>query len=155
MLSDGDIFKTAAVSFSYIQGKPLSPPQVANRSELTGRSRSAMGLSLAIHPLNPYVSPAYGHIAYFLTEKDDAAPIWWFNSDFQLKPHIGSPEDAVRWQNSYTQTGSDGESQAIELHEMEFEEAFSLAREFGNRFLQGYLSILERSKNTPYGNFEL
>ena len=86
VLSDGATFEKAGVGFSHVKGAKLPPSATASRPELAGRSWQAMGVSLVIHPKNPYVPTAHANVRFFLAEHDTEDPIWWFGGGFDLTP---------------------------------------------------------------------
>lgn len=110
MLSDGVIFEKAGVGFSHVSGKALPPSATASRPELAGRPFHAMGVSLVIHPHNPYVPTVHMNVRFFMTEaapgmasaienqkpKIESSP-WWFGGGFDLTPYYGFEEDAAHW----------------------------------------------------------
>lgn len=69
----------------------------AHRPELAGRSFEAMGVSLVVHPHNPYVPTSHANVRFFIAEKPGAEPVWWFGGGFDLTPFYGFEEDAIHW----------------------------------------------------------
>jgi coproporphyrinogen III oxidase len=110
VLSGGDIFEKAGVAFSHVHGTKLPPSATAHRPELAGRPWQALGVSLVIHPRNPYVPTAHANVRFFLAGAADLSPLasapghsasapptWWFGGGFDLTPYYGFEEDAVHW----------------------------------------------------------
>jgi coproporphyrinogen III oxidase len=97
VLTDGAIFEQAGVNFSHVHGKNLPPSATAHRAELAGRSFQALGVSLVIHPRNPYVPTSHCNVRFFIAEKAGAEPVWWFGGGFDLTPYYGFEEDAIHW----------------------------------------------------------
>ena len=95
VLTDGAVFEQAGVNFSHVHGKNLPPSATAHRPELAGRSFQALGVSLVIHPRNPYVPTSHCNVRFFIAEKAGAAPVWWFGGGFDLTPYYGFEEDCV------------------------------------------------------------
>lgn len=97
VLRDGNVFEQAGVNFSHVHGDAMPASATAHRPELAGRSFEAMGVSLVVHPLNPYVPTSHANVRFFIAEKPGADPVWWFGGGFDLTPYYGFEEDAVHW----------------------------------------------------------
>jgi coproporphyrinogen III oxidase len=100
ILAEGGVFEKAGVAFSHVQGTKLPPSATAHRPELAGRAWEALGVSLVLHPRNPYVPTSHMNVRFFSTGQgtgETAAPIWWFGGGFDLTPYYGFREDAVHW----------------------------------------------------------
>ena len=97
VLTDGAAFEQAGINFSHVYGDGLPASATAHRPELAGRSFEAMGVSLVIHPLNPYAPTSHANVRFFIATKDGADPIWWFGGGFDLTPYYPFKEDAVSW----------------------------------------------------------
>ena len=97
VLEDGAVFEKAGINFSHVFGDRLPPSATASRPELAGRSFQAMGVSLVIHPRNPYVPTSHANVRFFIAEKPGEAPVWWFGGGFDMTPYYGFEEDAVHW----------------------------------------------------------
>ncbi len=102
VLSDGEVFEKAGVNFSMVSGATLPPSATAARPELAGRAFRAMGVSLVIHPRNPYVPTAHANVRFFVAEKpvaekSVAEPVWWFGGGYDLTPYYGFDEDCRHW----------------------------------------------------------
>lgn len=182
VLRDGNIFEQAGVGFSHVYGSNLPPTASERRPELAGRSFQAMGVSLVFHPRNPYVPTTHANVRFFIAEKAGEAPIWWFGGGFDLTPYYGFSEDAVhwhrtahdacapfgsglyprfkRWCDEYFYLPHRQEPRGIggiffdDFDEGGFEHAYGLMRSVGDQFLPAYLPIVERRKDTPYGERE-
>ena len=94
LTEDGQIFERAVVSFSHVFGKQLPPSASATRPELAGRSFEAMGVSLVLHPRNPYAPTVHMNVRFFIATHDSQAPVWWFGGGMDLTPYYGFDEDA-------------------------------------------------------------
>src|SRR5512139_2649318 len=103
VLSDGAVFEQGGVNFSHVFGKTLPPSATAHRPELAGRGWQALGVSLVIHPRNPYVPTSHMNVRFFIAEKDGAEPVWWFGGGFDLTPYYPFDEDAVHWHRTAQQ----------------------------------------------------
>ncbi|HKH46731.1 MAG TPA: oxygen-dependent coproporphyrinogen oxidase [Thermoanaerobaculia bacterium] len=182
MLSEGAVFEQAGVGFSHVHGPGLPPSATAQRPELAGRSFEALGVSLVFHPHNPYVPTTHMNVRFFLAEKPDAEPVWWFGGGFDLTPYYGFEEDAVHWHRTacaacepfgakvyprykkwcdeYFYLKHRGEPRGIggiffdDLNEWGFERSFEFLRSVGDHFLPAYLPILRGRRDVPYGERE-
>lgn len=182
VLSEGAVFEQAGVGFSHVHGPGLPPSATAQRPELAGRSFEALGVSLVFHPHNPYVPTTHMNVRFFLAEKPEAEPVWWFGGGFDLTPYYGFEEDAVHWHRTaraacepfgaevyprfktwcdeYFYLKHRGEPRGIggiffdDLNERGFAESFALQRSVGDHLLPAYLPILRGRKDTPYGERE-
>ena len=179
LLEDGAVFERAGVNFSRVFGSTLPPSASAGRSELAGRSFQALGVSLVLHPRNPYVPTVHMNVRCFLAERDGAAPVWWFGGGTDLTPYYGYAEDArhfhracrdalapfgaerypryKKWCDDYFYLKHRGEPRGVggvfydDLSEPDFDTCFALTRSVGDGFLAAYLPLLERRRDLPYG----
>ena len=182
VMREGEVFEQAGINFSHVYGPSLPPSASANRPELAERSFQAMGNSLVIHPLNPYVPTTHMNIRFFIAEKDNETPIWWFGGGFDLTPYYGFEEDARHWHatakkacidfgddvyakykkwcDEYFYLKHRDEPRGIgglffdDLNEWGFDRCFEFMQSIGNHFLRAYMPIVERRKDTPYGERE-
>ncbi len=109
VMSGGAVFEKAGVGFSHVSGKSLPPSATANRPEVAGKPFHAMGVSLVIHPRNPYIPTSHANVRFFIAGEGldtwplkavtsgASAPVWWFGGGFDLTPYYGFEEDAVHW----------------------------------------------------------
>jgi coproporphyrinogen III oxidase len=182
VLADGKVFEQAGVNFSHVHGSSLPPSATAQRPELAGRSFQALGVSLVIHPRNPYVPTSHANVRLFVAEKPDAEPVWWFGGGFDLTPYYPFQEDVVfwhetarsacadygddyyarfkRWADEYFFIKHRHETRGVgglffdDLNDGNFGQCFAFLRSVGDHYLQAYLPIVQRRKNTPYGERE-
>ena len=91
------MIEKGGVNFSHVVGKSMPPSATANRPQLAGRRFEAMGVSLVIHPRNPFAPTSHMNVRFFIAEKDDEEPIWWFGGGYDLTPYYGFEEDCVHW----------------------------------------------------------
>lgn len=182
VMRNGNIFEQGGINFSHVHGDSLPPSATAHRPELAGRSFEALGDSLVFHPLNPYVPTTHMNIRFFAAEKEGEEPIWWFGGGFDLTPYYGFTEDAKHWHETAQQAcagfGDDvyarykkwcdeyfylkhrQEPRGIgglffdDLNEWGFEKCFSFMQSVGDHFLKAYMPIVERRKDTEYGDHE-
>ncbi|MFB3101113.1 MAG: oxygen-dependent coproporphyrinogen oxidase [Gammaproteobacteria bacterium] len=179
VMRNGDVFEQAGINFSHVFGDELPASATAHRPDLAGRKFQALGVSLVIHPSNPYVPTTHMNVRFFVAEKDDEAPGWWFGGGFDLTPYYGFEEDAKHWhttaKSACAEYGEDiyprykkwcddyfylkhrQEPRGIgglffdDLNEWEFDKCFSFLRSVGDAFLPAYLPIVERRKGLDYG----
>jgi coproporphyrinogen III oxidase len=182
VLPDGEVFEKAGVNFSLISGTSLPPSASALRPELAGRSFRATGVSLVIHPRNPYVPTSHANVRFFMAEKEGVEPVWWFGGGYDLTPYYGFDEDCRHWhQTAKTACSAFGEDtyprykqwcdqyfflkhrnepRGIgglffdDLNQWSFEESFAFVKAVGNSFCDAYIPIVERRMNLPYGERE-
>ena len=182
VLEGGKVFEKAGVNFSHVFGEGLPPSATAQRPELAGRSFQAMGVSLVIHPRNPNVPTSHANVRFFVAEKPDAEPVWWFGGGFDLTPYYGQREDArhwhatamaacetfgkevyprfKRWCDDYFYLKHRDEPRGIgglffdDLNEWGFERSFAFMRSVGDHYVPAYLPIVQRRREAPYGDRE-
>ena len=97
VIENGALIEKGGVNFSHVHGDSLPPSASAHRPELAGRSFEALGVSLVIHPHNPYVPTSHANVRFFIAEKDGEEPVWWFGGGFDLTPYYGFEDDCVHW----------------------------------------------------------
>lgn len=97
VLVDGAVIEKGGVNFSHVYGTQMPASATAHRPELAGRAFEAMGVSLVIHPRNPYVPTSHANVRFFIAEKEGAAPVWWFGGGYDLTPYYGNEADVVHW----------------------------------------------------------
>ena len=97
VMEGGAVIEKGGVNFSHVKGKKLPASATAHRPELAGRSFQALGVSLVIHPNNPYVPTSHANVRCFVAEKEGEEPVWWFGGGFDLTPFYLDEEDAVNW----------------------------------------------------------
>ena len=182
VLADGAVFEKAGVNFSHVRGANLPPSASASRPELAGRSYQAMGVSLVIHPCNPYVPTSHANVRMFVAEKNGEEPIWWFGGGYDLTPYYGNPQDCVSWHqvaadacapfgddvyarfkhwcDEYFYLKHRNEPRGIgglffdDLNEWDFETTFAFMRAIGDSFIRAYRPIVQRRKDAHYGERE-
>jgi len=182
VLTDGAVFEQAGVNFSQVFGQTLPPSATAHRPELAGRAWQALGVSLVIHPRNPYVPTSHMNVRFFIAEKEGAEPVWWFGGGFDLTPYYGFEEDSVHWHQTAKAAcepfGADyylrfkkwcdeyfflkhrNETRGIgglffdDLHELGFEHCFGFMQSVGDHYLPAYVPIVQKRRDTPYGERE-
>lgn len=182
VLQQGAVFEQGGINFSRVFGTDLPPSATAHRPELAGRRFQAMGVSLVMHPRNPYVPTSHANVRFFIAEKEGSDPVWWFGGGFDLTPYYGFEEDAVHWHRTARQAcepfGEDvhqrfkrwcddyfflkhrKEPRGVgglffdDLNEWGFERSFGFMRSVGDHYLSAYLPIVQRRKGMGYGERE-
>ena len=100
VLAEGAVFEKAGVNFSHVRGAALPPSATAHRPGIAGQPYEVLGVSLVVHPQNPYVPTSHMNVRFFISNPSGAtgaAPVWWFGGGFDLTPYYGFEEDAVHW----------------------------------------------------------
>ena len=182
LIEDGGVFERAGVNFSHVFGPNLPPSASAIRPELGGRSFQALGVSLVLHPRNPYAPTVHMNVRFLVAEKSGATPVWWFGGGMDLTPYYPFAEDAAhfhracraalvpygaeyyprfkKWCDDYFYIKHRGEPRGIggiffdDLNQPGFDPCFGLAASVGEHFLDAYVPILERRMHIPYGERE-
>ena len=182
VISDGAVFEKAGVNFSHVFGEQMPPSATHGRPELAGRSYQAMGVSLVVHPDNPYIPTSHANVRIFIAEKAGEQPIWWFGGGFDLTPYYAFEEDCVHWhqvaKTACSPFGADvyprykkwcdeyfflkhrGEARGIgglfydDLNEGGFENSFAFMRAIGDAYIVAYQPIVQKRKSTPFGKRE-
>ncbi|MCO6412885.1 MAG: oxygen-dependent coproporphyrinogen oxidase [Thiogranum sp.] len=182
VLEDSRIFEKAGINFSHVHGDQLPASATAHRPELAGRSFEALGVSLVIHPRNPYVPTSHANVRFFIAEKVGVDPVWWFGGGFDLTPYYGFEDDAVHWHQTardacqsfgpavyprlkqwcdeYFFLKHRNEPRGIgglffdDFNELGFARCLEFMQSVGDHFLPAYIPIVERRKDLPYGERE-
>jgi len=97
VISDGDVFEKGGVNFSHVFGESMPASATAQRPELAGRAFQAMGVSLVIHPLNPFVPTSHANFRMFIADKTGEESVWWFGGGYDLTPYYGNDDDCIHW----------------------------------------------------------
>ena len=182
IMKRGAVFEQAGVGFSEVGGAKLPPSASAQRPAIAGRAWSALGVSLVLHPENPYVPTTHMNVRYFEARADGAPTVWWFGGGFDLTPYYPFDEDVVhwhtvardlcapfgadvyprckRWCDEYFFLKHRGETRGVgglffdDLDEGGFERCFALMQAVGDGFLHAYLPVVARRGSMPYGERE-
>jgi coproporphyrinogen III oxidase len=104
LIEEGNLFERGGVNFSHVKGEQMPASATAHRPELAGRRWEAMGVSLVLHPRNPYCPTAHMNVRFFVAEKEAEAPVWWFGGGMDLTPYYGFEEDASHFHRSCRDT---------------------------------------------------
>ena len=182
IIEEGNVFERGGVGFSHVMGKSLPPSAAANRPEIAGRNWEAMGVSLVLHPRNPYAPTVHMNVRFFVATAEGQAPVWWFGGGMDLTPYYGFEEDArhfhqtckdalapfgaelhphfKKWCDEYFFLKHRNEPRGVggifydDFHALAFEQSFAMTQSVGDAFVEAYAPILTRRKDTPYGERE-
>lgn len=182
VLADGAVLEKAGVNFSHVMGDSLPPSATSVRPELAGRSYQALGVSLVIHPRNPYAPTSHANVRLFIAEKAGEEPVWWFGGGYDLTPYYGFDEDCEHWHRTAAEAcapfGEDvydrykdwcdeyfylkhrDEPRGVgglfydDLNAWDFDTCFAFMRAIGDSYLAAYRPILAKRKDTPYAERE-
>jgi coproporphyrinogen III oxidase len=178
VISDGKVFEKGGVNFSHVMGDNMPGSATAHRPELAGRSYQAVGVSLVIHPDNPFVPTSHANVRFFIAEKPGEEPIWWFGGGFDLTPYYGFDEDCQDWHQKakavcdrfgpdyyrnykewcdrYFYLKHRDEPRGVgglffdDLNEPDFDHCFEFVKGVGETYLNAYAPIVERRKDHAY-----
>ena len=183
VIEEGNVLERGGVNLSHVMGDRLPPSASANRPELAGRGFEAAGVSLVLHPRNPYAPTVHMNVRCFVATKPGGEePVWWFGGGMDLTPYYGFEEDAVhfhrtcrqalapfgdalhprfkQWCDEYFYLKHRKEPRGVggiffdDFNELGFNQSFAMMQSVADAFLQAYLPILQRRKDTPYGERE-
>ena len=182
VLRGGDLFEQGGINFSQVFGASLPASATVRRPELAARAYQAMGVSLVMHPRNPYVPTSHLNVRFFMAEKAGAEPVWWFGGGFDLTPYYGFEEDAIHWHrvaraaclpfgaevhprlkrqcDEYFFLKHREEPRGIgglffdDLDEWGFARSLALLQSVGDHYLPAYLPIVQRRKDLAWGERE-
>lgn len=178
VISDGEVFEKGGVNFSHVFGDAMPASATATRPDLAGRAWQAMGVSLVIHPRNPFVPTSHANFRMFVAEKEGEESAWWFGGGYDLTPYYGIEEDCVHWHqqaknacqefgeeyysrfkkqcDDYFQITHRQEPRGIgglffdDFNELGFEKSFAFIKSMANSYLEAYVPIVEKRKDNAY-----
>ena len=182
VIAEGAVFEKGGVNFSHVHGVEMPPSATANRPELAGRSFQAMGVSLVMHPNNPYVPTSHANVRFFVAEKEGHEPVWWFGGGYDLTPYYGNEDDCRHWHevardacepfgetlyprfkkwcDDYFFLPHRNEPRGVgglffdDYNEPGFDDSFAFMRSIGDSYLEAYQPIIARRKTTHFGERE-
>lgn len=182
VLTNGKVIEKGGVNFSHVHGTQMPASATAHRPELAGRAFEAMGVSLVIHPHNPYVPTSHANVRFFIAEKEGAAPVWWFGGGYDLTPYYGNEDDVIHWhqtaKNACDPLGEHlypkfkkwcddyfflkhrGEARGVgglffdDYNAESFEHSFALMQAVGNSYVPAYVPIVNARKAMPFAERE-
>lgn len=178
VITNGQVFEKGGVNFSHVMGDTLPASATAHRPELAGAPWQAMGVSLVMHPQNPYIPTSHANVRFFMAQKPGEEPLWWFGGGYDLTPYYGFDADCIHWHRTAAEAcapfGRDvysryktwcddyfylkhrNEPRGIgglffdDLNTHGFETDFAFMRSVGDSFLAAYVPIVERRRNHPF-----
>lgn len=178
VMASGAVMEKAGVNFSHVHGNQLPPAATAKRPELADSTFQALGVSVVMHPLNPYVPTSHFNVRFISVEKAGRDPIWWFGGGFDLTPYYGFTEDCVHWHqmakdacapfgeqvypaykkwcDEYFYLKHRNEPRGIgglffdDLSEWGFDRGFEFMRSVGDHYIKAYQPIVNRRKSHAY-----
>lgn len=182
VMENGAVFEKGGVNFSHVRGKQLPASATAHRPELAGRSFQALGVSLVIHPNNPYIPTSHANVRLFIAEKPGEEPVWWFGGGFDLTPYYPFDEDIKHWHqvskdacdpfgeevyadykkwcDEYFYLKHRDETRGVgglfydDLNQWDFETCFNFMQSVGDAYIKAYRPIVAKRKATEYGETE-
>lgn len=182
VITEGAVFEKGGVNFSHVFGENLPPSASAARPELAGRSFHAVGVSWVMHPRNPHLPTTHGNVRFFIAEKEGETPVWWFGGGIDLTPYYPVLEDVIhwhrtahdacapfgddvyarykRWCDEYFYLKHRDETRGVgglffdDVNEEGFEQSFAFQQAVAEAFVPAYLPIVEKRRDTPYGERE-
>ncbi|MDP4547893.1 oxygen-dependent coproporphyrinogen oxidase [Marinobacter sp. MDS2] len=182
VISDGKVFEKGGVNFSHVMGDTMPPSATAHRPHLAGAPWQAMGVSLVMHPENPYVPTSHANVRFFIATPKDGAPVYWFGGGYDLTPYYGFDEDCVHWhrtartacepfgENVYDRFKHWCDEYFYLKHRDEprgvgglffddhntgdFERDFAFMQSVGDSYIEAYEPIVKRRIDHPWGERE-
>lgn len=182
VLENGAVFEKGGVNFSHVRGAQLPASATAHRPELAGRSFQALGVSLVIHPKNPFIPTSHANVRLFIAEKPGEEPVWWFGGGFDLTPYYPFDEDIKHWHqvskdacdpfgaevyadykkwcDDYFYLKHRGETRGVgglfydDLNQWDFATCFKFMQSVGDAYIKAYRPIVAKRKATEYGETE-
>lgn len=178
----GNIIEKGGVNFSHVKGENLPVAASARRPQLAGKPFEAMGVSVVIHPMNPYVPTSHANVRFFVADPEGEEPVWWFGGGYDLTPYYANEQDVVAWHRAAKAACDDfdetyyarfklwcdeyfylkhrDEQRGVgglffdDFNEQSFEHAFGFMQSVGNSYLKAYQPIVERRKDIAFGEAE-
>ena len=178
VITNGSLFEKGGVNFSIISGDKMPKSATELRPELAGRKYTALGISLVLHPDNPFIPTTHANVRFFIAENEEEEPLWWFGGGFDLTPYYGFEEDAIHWHkiankacepfgekvyekykkwcDDYFYLSHRDEQRGIgglffdDLNEGGFDSCFEFMKSIGNHFVEAYKPIVLKRQETPY-----
>jgi coproporphyrinogen III oxidase len=182
LVEEGNVIERGGVNFSHVMGAKLPPSASAHRPDIGGNPWEAMGVSLVIHPRNPYVPTVHMNVRFFSTTNSAGEPVWWFGGGMDLTPYYGFKEDAKhfhqtchdalapfgaelhgrfkKWCDEYFYLKHRQEARGVggiffdDFNAPGFEQSYAMTQSVGDAFLKAYLPIVKQRKEMAYGERE-
>ncbi len=182
LVEEGNVLERGGCNFSHVKGASLPPSATQHRGELAGAPFEALGVSLVMHPRNPYVPTVHMNVRLLAAFPEGKEPAVWFGGGMDLTPYYGFEEDAVHfhqtcadavaplgqdyyarfkpWCDEYFFLKHRNEARGVggiffdDFNEGGFEHGFALMRAVGDAFVPAYRTIVQRRRDTPFGERE-
>lgn len=180
VINNGAVFEKGGVNFSHVMGETMPASATAHRPHLAGAPWQAMGVSLVMHPHNPFVPTSHANVRFFIATPENAEPVYWFGGGYDLTPYYGFDEDCVHWHQT-AKTACDPFGQGLyskfkhwcdnyfylkhrdeprgvgglffdDHNTGDFPQDFALMRSVGDSFTQAYEPVVQARKNTPFSD---
>lgn len=180
VLTNGTVIEQGGVNFSEVSGDKLPPSATAHRPELAGRTWKACGVSLVIHPKNPFIPTSHANVRFFIAEKAGETPVWWFGGGFDLTPFYPFMEDVIHWHQTakdlcqpfgeniydehkkwcdeYFYLKHRNETRGVgglffdDLNQWDFETCLDYIKAVGQGFVDAYVPIMNKRKHTDFND---
>lgn len=182
VLADGGVIEKGGVNFSHVMGETMPASATAHRPHLAGAPWQAMGVSLVIHPNNPYVPTSHANVRFFIATPENSAPVYWFGGGYDLTPYYGFEEDCVhwhrtakaacqpfgdsvyadykRWCDDYFYLKHRQEPRGVgglffdDYNTGDFDRDFAFMQAVGDSYIEAYEPIVRRRMDKPWGERE-
>lgn len=180
VINNGGVFEKGGVNFSHVTGETMPASATAHRPQLAGAPWQAMGVSLVMHPHNPFVPTSHANVRFFMATPENGEPVYWFGGGYDLTPYYGFDEDCVHWHQTakvacdrfgdtiyrkfkdwcddYFYLKHRDEPRGIgglffdDYNTGDFEQDFALMRSVGDSYIEAYEPIVQARKNTPFSD---
>ena len=182
LIEEGRVLERGGCNFSHVKGASLPPSATQHRGELAGAPFEALGVSLVMHPRNPYVPTVHMNVRMLAAFPQGREPVVWFGGGMDLTPYYGFEDDARHfhrtcadalaphgahlyarfkpWCDEYFFLKHRNEARGVggiffdDFNDGGFEPGFALMRAVGDAFVPAYRPIVQRRRDTPYGEGE-
>ncbi|AOY89387.1 coproporphyrinogen III oxidase [Marinobacter salinus] len=180
VITEGRVFEKGGVNFSHVMGETMPASATAHRPHLAGAPWQAMGVSLVMHPNNPYVPTSHANVRFFIATPKDAEPVYWFGGGYDLTPYYGFEEDCVHWHKTakaacdpfgdelynrfkhwcddYFYLKHRDEPRGVgglffdDYNTGDFEKDFDFMQAIGNSYIEAYEPVVRRRMDHAYGD---
>ncbi len=178
----GDVIEKGGVNFSHVKGEELPAAASSRHIEIEGKPFEAIGVSVVIHPMNPYVPTSHANVRFFIADPEGDNPVWWFGGGYDLTPYYANELDVIAWHQTAKVACDDfdnsyyprfkkwcddyfylkhrDEQRGVgglffdDFNEQGFEHAFGFMRSIGDSYIKAYQPIVEQRKDTPFSETE-
>lgn len=172
------VIEKCGVNFSHVYGKKLPQAATLRRPYLADAPYQALGVSVVIHPTNPYAPSSHFNVRFIVVENSQNKPYWWFGGGFDLTPYYGFVEDCMywhrtakaacepfglevypkfkKWADDYFFLKHRQEPRGIggiffdDINAWGFERCFAFMRSVGEHFIEAYHPILTKRKHQAF-----